>query len=67
MKIGVLFFGVLKDLAGRTGEIVDLPEGARVRDLLLHYARGTPRIGGDVAVGGDFRESGICRTRSRAA
>jgi molybdopterin synthase catalytic subunit len=44
MKIGVLFFGVLKDLAGRAGETVDLPEGARVRDLLVHFARGTPRL-----------------------
>jgi len=44
MKIGVLFFGVLKDLAGGAGETVDLPEGARVRDLLVHFARGTPRL-----------------------
>jgi hypothetical protein len=28
MKIGVLFLGVLKDLVGRSGETVDLPEGA---------------------------------------
>jgi molybdopterin converting factor subunit 1 len=44
MKIGVLFFGVLKDLAGATAETVDLPEGARVRDLLAHFARGKPRL-----------------------
>ena len=44
MKIGVLFFGVLKDLVGRSGETVDLPEGARVRDVLFYYAREAPRF-----------------------
>lgn len=44
MKIGVLFFGVLKDLVGRSGETVDLPEGARVRELLFYYAREAPRF-----------------------
>jgi len=44
MKIGVLFFGVLKDLLGRSGETVDLPEGARVREVLCHYAREAARF-----------------------
>jgi MoaE-MoaD fusion protein len=44
MKISVLFFGVLKDLAGRSSETVDLPAGALVRDLLAYYARGVPRL-----------------------
>ncbi len=44
MKIGVLFFGVLKDLIGRSGECVDLPEGAQVRELLSYYARREPRL-----------------------
>lgn len=44
MKIGVLFFGVLKEVVGRSAETVDLPEGARVRDVLLHYARIAPRF-----------------------
>ncbi|HMD17417.1 MAG TPA: molybdenum cofactor biosynthesis protein MoaE [Terriglobales bacterium] len=44
MKIGVLFFGALKDLVGRASETVDLPEGARVRDVLCHYARAAPRF-----------------------
>jgi len=44
MKIAVLFFGVLKDLLGRSGETVDLPEGARVRDLLLNYSREAPQF-----------------------
>jgi MoaE-MoaD fusion protein len=38
MRVRVLFFGVLKDLAGRSGELLELPEGAVVRDLLAHYA-----------------------------
>ena len=44
MKIGVLFFGALKDLVGRASVTVDLPEGARVRDVLCHYARAAPRF-----------------------
>jgi|SRR5580658_3788867 molybdopterin synthase catalytic subunit/molybdopterin converting factor small subunit len=44
MKIGVLFFGVLKDLRGRSAETIDLPEGARVREILFHYAREVPRL-----------------------
>ncbi len=44
MKIRVLFFGVVKDLAGRPGETVDLPEGARVREVLSYYAREVPGI-----------------------
>ncbi len=41
MKIRVLLFGVLKDLVGRPSETVDLAEGARVREVLNHYARAT--------------------------
>ncbi len=44
MKIGVLFFGVLKDLVGRSGETVDLPEGSRVREVLFYYSREAPRF-----------------------
>jgi MoaE-MoaD fusion protein len=44
MKIGVLFFGVLKDLVGRSGECIDLPEGARVGELLSYYARRAPPL-----------------------
>jgi|SRR5208283_4474716 molybdopterin synthase catalytic subunit/molybdopterin converting factor small subunit len=39
MKITVLFFGVLKDLVGRSAATVDLPEGAAVREVLFYYAR----------------------------
>lgn len=44
MKIAVLFFGVLKELAARSNEIIDLPDGARVQDLILYYARSVPRF-----------------------
>jgi molybdopterin converting factor subunit 1 len=42
MRVRVLFFGVLKDLAGRSGEVLDLPDGAVLRDLLAHYAAQAP-------------------------
>src|ERR1039458_6006197 len=44
MQIRVLFFGVLKDLVGRSSDTVDLPEGARVEDVLSHYMRQVPRL-----------------------
>jgi molybdopterin synthase catalytic subunit/molybdopterin converting factor small subunit len=44
MKVGVLFFGALKELLGRPRDTVVLPEGARVRELLLYYARETPQF-----------------------
>ena len=45
MQIRILLFGVLKDLVGRSTDVVDLPEGTRVKDLLSHYVRQAPRIG----------------------
>jgi molybdopterin synthase catalytic subunit len=44
MKIGVLFFGVLKDVVGRSSETINLPEGTRVREVLFYYAREAPRF-----------------------
>ena len=44
MQIRVLFFGVLKELVGRSSDTVDLAEGARVEDVLSHYAREAPRL-----------------------
>jgi molybdopterin converting factor subunit 1 len=37
MRVRVLFFGLLKDLAGKGSEELSLPEGATVGDLLSHY------------------------------
>jgi molybdopterin synthase catalytic subunit len=44
MQIGVLFFGVLKDLVGSSTETVELPDGACVQELLAHYAEEFPRV-----------------------
>ena len=44
MRIGVLFFGVLKDIMGRSAETVELREGARVQDVLSLYTRKTPKL-----------------------
>jgi molybdopterin converting factor subunit 1 len=44
MRVRVLFFGVLKDLAGKSSENVDLREGASIRDLLAHYEAQIPRL-----------------------
>jgi len=39
MQVRVLLFGVLKDLAGRSSEVLSLPERATARDVLNHYAQ----------------------------
>src|SRR5207302_8942469 len=44
MRIRVLFFGVLKDLAGHSSESIDLPEHARLADVLSHYEERIPRM-----------------------
>jgi molybdopterin converting factor subunit 1 len=38
MRVRVLFFGMLKDFAGRSSEELELPDGAVVRDVVSHYA-----------------------------
>jgi MoaE-MoaD fusion protein len=45
MRVRVLFFGMLKDLAGKAEDAVDLPEGSSGRDLLADYELRIPRIG----------------------
>jgi molybdopterin converting factor subunit 1 len=44
MQIRVLFFGMLKDLTGRSSDSVDLPEQATLRDLLAHYQEKIPQL-----------------------
>jgi molybdopterin synthase catalytic subunit len=39
MKVRVLLFGVLKDLAGRSSEVLSLPDQAIAADVLNHYAQ----------------------------
>ncbi|HME33859.1 MAG TPA: molybdenum cofactor biosynthesis protein MoaE [Candidatus Sulfotelmatobacter sp.] len=44
MRVRVLFFGILKDLAGKSGDSLDLPDGASVRDVLAQYESLIPRL-----------------------
>ena len=44
MRVNVLFFGVLKDLAGCEQEALDLPEGALVADVLQLYQSRNPGL-----------------------
>src|SRR5271157_6373663 len=44
MQVRVLFFGVLKDLAGTSSDALDLHEGASVRDVLAYYEARMPRL-----------------------
>ena len=44
MRVRVLFFGLLKDVAGRANDAVELRPGATVAELLRHYEREIPRL-----------------------
>ena len=44
MQIRVLFFGVLKDVAGRGNDVIDLPEPAKLSDLLVRLQQQAPRL-----------------------
>ena len=44
MRVRVLFFGMLKDLAGKASDVIELQEGASIRDLLAHYEARIPRL-----------------------
>ena len=44
MRARVLFFGMLKELVGRSTEEIDLPPGADLRSVFEHYAAGQPRL-----------------------
>jgi len=44
MRVRVLFFGMLKDLAGKASEVIELREGASMSDLLAHYEAQIPRL-----------------------
>jgi molybdopterin synthase catalytic subunit len=44
MTVRVLFFGLLKDLAERASDSVELPETATLADLLRHYEARIPKI-----------------------
>jgi MoaE-MoaD fusion protein len=44
MRVRVLFFGMLKDVAGKSSDSLDLPDGASLSDLLQHYETLAPRL-----------------------
>ena len=44
MRITILFFGMLKELAGRASEAIDVAEGASVVDVLRHYESQIPQL-----------------------
>lgn len=44
MLVRVLFFGILRELAGKPTEEIELPEGASTRDLLARYEAQIPRF-----------------------
>jgi molybdopterin synthase catalytic subunit len=45
VRVRVLFFGQLKDIAGRSQDLLDAPEGTTTGDLFAHYAAEYPRFG----------------------
>jgi MoaE-MoaD fusion protein len=45
MQVRILFFGMLKDLAGRGSELLTLPERSTVGDVFNHYEEATPQLG----------------------
>ncbi|MFZ0286582.1 MAG: molybdenum cofactor biosynthesis protein MoaE [Terriglobales bacterium] len=45
MQVRVLFFGMLRDLAGRSDDALELPEHSTLHDLLAHYQEQIPRLG----------------------
>ena len=44
MRIQVLFFGLLKEVLGRASEVLELPEGSTVADVLSHYEGKSPKL-----------------------
>jgi len=44
MKVHVLFFGMLKDVVGKSSDWIDLADGAAIRDVLAHYGAQIPRL-----------------------
>jgi MoaE-MoaD fusion protein len=44
MQVRVLFFGVLRDLAGQAADSLTLPEHAILADVLSHYEARIPRL-----------------------
>jgi molybdopterin synthase catalytic subunit len=50
MRVRILFFGMLKDLAGKSSDVLDLPDNALVRDVLAYYVAEVPQMKESLAV-----------------
>lgn len=48
MHVRVLFFGVLKDLAGRSTDVLSLPDNACAADVISHYESQFPAMKGSL-------------------
>jgi molybdopterin synthase catalytic subunit len=44
MRVRVLFFGMLKDLAGKSSDTLELPSGATVGDLIAQFESRIPQL-----------------------
>lgn len=44
MRVTVLFFGILKDIVGRSSDELDVPEGCQVASVFEHYASAFPKL-----------------------
>lgn len=44
MRVRILFFGMLKDMAGKSSDLLELPDTASVADVLAHYLAQMPRL-----------------------
>jgi MoaE-MoaD fusion protein len=44
MRVRVLFFGILKDMVGKSAEVIEVADGASVRDVLTLYELQVPRL-----------------------
>lgn len=44
MRVRVLFFGLLHEMAGKPSDEIELPEGASIRQLVAHYESQMPRL-----------------------
>ena len=49
MQVRVLFFGVLKDLAGRSSDLRSLPDHASAADVLSHYEQRLSAMKGNLS------------------
>ena len=44
MRVRVLFFGILREIAGKTVDDIELPQGVSVRELIARYEGQIPQL-----------------------